>query len=81
MSGSIECGVNWQEFQKHCYYFQPSQTSTWDEAEGECSGQTSYLVTVESEEENNFIVDYVASEYPLLPDMWIGMKRSNSSGT
>ena len=56
------CPVGWQALGQQCYYISFSEeeiASSWDDARDFCNQNGGDLVTILTEEENNFIQDMV----------------------
>eukprot|EP01060_Flectonema_neradi_P024390 TRINITY_DN3319_c0_g1_i6.p1 TRINITY_DN3319_c0_g1~~TRINITY_DN3319_c0_g1_i6.p1 ORF type:complete len:1138 (+),score=195.87 TRINITY_DN3319_c0_g1_i6:41-3454(+) len=68
-------------------FFDQGEPITWQEARTACneklfSGQSGYLVTITSEEENDDIIDFVDELEPgLSGPAWIGLSDENDEGT
>uniref|UniRef100_A0AAY4B6J7 C-type lectin domain-containing protein n=1 Tax=Denticeps clupeoides TaxID=299321 RepID=A0AAY4B6J7_9TELE len=59
------CKVNWKEFMGSCYLFSPERAS-WMDAELRCQELDSHLVSIASQQEQDFVT--TADEY-----QWIGL--------
>jgi len=66
----------WKEFNGNCYLFVKT-AATWDEARTKCSNHLADLVSIGSEEEQNFLSGIVNSTSPELVEesYWVGGKR------
>ncbi|XP_048837198.1 C-type lectin domain family 4 member E-like [Brienomyrus brachyistius] len=67
------CPQDWKEHNTKCYYFSTS-VATWSESQNNCRKQAAHLVTVNSEEEQDFITKERSSSY------WIGLTDSAKEG-
>ncbi|XP_023669505.2 uncharacterized protein [Paramormyrops kingsleyae] len=67
------CPQGWEKHNGQCYYFSTSVT-TWNESQNNCIKEAAHLVTVNSEEEQDFITKEGSSSY------WIGLTDSAEEG-
>ena len=58
---TIVCPANWIGYETHCYFFNTNEANTFLTARGKCEALGAWLVQVETEAENNFIVSYMDS--------------------
>ena len=63
--------MGWQQFGESCYYFNSLETdkASWMDAFLQCDDISTSLVIIESEEEDNFIKEYVGDH----DNLWIGL--------
>ncbi len=67
------------EYNDHYYqYIEDSSITTWEEAKEYCESVGGYLVTITSQEEQDFVFDYIE---PLVDDenVFIGIQNANNS--
>uniref|UniRef100_A0A8W8NW69 C-type lectin domain-containing protein n=1 Tax=Magallana gigas TaxID=29159 RepID=A0A8W8NW69_MAGGI len=55
------CEIGWFEFKGHCY-IQVQGRYTWDEAKNECEKMCSYLVEIDSQDENDFLTTTIINK-------------------
>ena len=69
-------GVTWMKHGSHCY-LPVSQLMTWHEARLYCAryGSTATLVSIHSENENNFVHDNMPGSFSWTRSGWIGLYR------
>jgi len=70
---AVECSLGWTLYQQKCLHFF-NQPVTYTEAEKVCQSKDAKLVTIISEEENKFVLNFAkkkSKQYRL----WIGAKR------
>lgn len=72
---SIPCGA--KEYNGH-YYALNDKSMTWTEAKAYCENQGGHLLTITSNEENEFIVNKLCSGHN--NDYWLGLKDAESEG-
>ncbi|KAL4218888.1 C-type lectin domain 4 [Mactra antiquata] len=55
------CQDDWLRYHESCYYFAdlPHHRVSWNQAMQECTWKGSHLVTIETEEENNFLIRHL----------------------
>ncbi|XP_017695400.1 PREDICTED: C-type lectin domain family 6 member A-like [Lepidothrix coronata] len=75
LEGSRRCSAGWQLFGKSCYSFSWESWS-WEEAREACADLGSHLVVVNSEEEQEFLLENTnrSSSY------WLGMTDREEKG-
>ncbi|KAL8616456.1 hypothetical protein ACOMHN_041059 [Nucella lapillus] len=71
-----ECPSGWQHFNESCYQFVPHER-TWTSALVHCFRQGSRLVKVETQEENEFIRNYLITNGRQFYgyDLWMGGRK------
>eukprot|EP00079_Xenopus_tropicalis_P015862 XP_004914006.1 PREDICTED: FRAS1-related extracellular matrix protein 1 [Xenopus tropicalis] len=65
---SEKCPVGWTLHDKHCYYINLMQNTTWEEAERTCVQKHSHLTSVHSEAEMKWLWKFAEKE-----PFWIGL--------
>ncbi len=58
-------------------YFVPDQSMTWENAKAYCEALGGHLISITSEEEQNFIYEYLLGKDLDGHDFWIGLSSSN----
>ena len=66
-------------FRGHHYEWIDNKT-TWTEAEAYCEAMGGHLVTITSQEEQDFILEYITDYASSAEDIWIGLTDSHSEG-
>ncbi|XP_038058458.1 perlucin-like protein [Patiria miniata] len=75
------CPLNWEKFGSSCYFFNTHKTS-WDCANTICKQVGGDLASIESAEENTFILDIINKEGGCDNGMvWIGLNDKETEGT
>ncbi|CAH3192764.1 unnamed protein product [Porites evermanni] len=69
------CPSGWTQFKRFCYLVE-STIKTWHQAQTYCKGLGGELVKINSFEENEFVLQLVKKQAPLLNQAWIGLKWS-----
>ncbi|KAJ8031430.1 Aggrecan core protein [Holothuria leucospilota] len=92
----VVCSEGWTQWKGGCYRFYNQPRSSWEEAQAFCNNQqlscnicpeeTAHLVTIESEEENDFLFNWWKSLRDPLPastpqSFWIDGNDKQSEGT
>ncbi|XP_063963415.1 uncharacterized protein LOC129273234 [Lytechinus pictus] len=72
------CGNGWAWDDHSCYLF-GSDTRSWSDARDYCQSQGADLVTIESDREFDFLVDYYRHRYSSRK-FWIGLTYRSSDG-
>ena len=67
------CADGWKAFESSCYIFIPNKVE-WSAAQKECSDMNSDLVSIHSEEENNFVMT-LQGDPPSVRNTWLGGQR------
>ncbi|XP_077993989.1 macrophage mannose receptor 1-like [Glandiceps talaboti] len=76
--GSCFTNSSWTKYGGYCYHFSNSQEQTsWPEASYECERLGGYLVTIESEAENDYIQTTLQENSM---NVWIGLNRNLQGG-
>ena len=77
----------WQMFQESCYHLfgvdvnaYEKTPRTFDEARSYCHTQGGDLVSLSSQEEENFLPYNVIPSSQMYKEYWIGMQRKNDAG-
>ncbi|XP_041036041.1 C-type lectin domain family 4 member E-like [Carcharodon carcharias] len=70
------CPSGWKIHNQHCYRFS-TDTVNWDSAKQQCESQTSHLIIINTEQEQNFIKKSLESNPG---DYWIGLTDRESEG-
>ncbi|KAM5335314.1 C-type lectin domain family 4 member D [Glossophaga mutica] len=69
------CPVGWGAFQSNCY-FPFNDNKTWAESERNCAGLGAHLATINTEAEQNFIIQYLDRQF----SYFLGLSRENPEG-
>lgn len=79
---SSSCGNNWVPFSDNCYQV-VQKPATWDEAKELCEQldkvNNSTLAMIKSQEEQDFIVDYLYNKSGIIENVWLGGRRENEN--
>jgi len=81
---TIGCGPEgvdfpWKKFNKNCYML-VEKKATWEEARKKCKNHSAHLASINSDEENEFLVGMIKSkDLPEESFFWVGMKRDCDS--
>lgn len=77
---SMDCG-NWTQFGLSCYSFFYDSV-TWQQALQNCKSADSYLIEINSESENRFIVDLINAEFSKkhFTAVWVGASDIRNEG-
>ncbi|XP_041036069.1 C-type lectin domain family 17, member A-like [Carcharodon carcharias] len=70
------CPSGWKIHNQHCYRFS-TDTVNWDSAKQLCESQTSHLIIINTEQEQNFIMKYLENKPG---GYWIGLTDGESEG-
>ncbi|XP_062576550.1 perlucin-like protein [Saccostrea cucullata] len=65
------CSEGWMQYLDHCYLLRTTPTS-WDNAILQCQSLGSYLVEIETKEEDEWIRKIGALEIPSVNGIWTG---------
>ena len=72
------CGDVWTKFEEYCYHVNAAKL-TEGEAQQYCDKEMdANLVKINSQEENNFVLDLVNKHAPSAATVWIGLKWESS---
>merc|ERR1711874_294626 len=76
---TIGCGPEgvdfpWKKFNKNCYML-VEKKATWEEARKKCKNHSAHLASINSEEENEFLVGMIKSKDLPEESFWVGGKR------
>ncbi|XP_016077206.1 PREDICTED: C-type lectin domain family 4 member D [Miniopterus natalensis] len=69
------CPVGWRAFQSNCY-FPLNDSKTWAESERNCTGLGAHLATVSTEDEQNFIIQFLDTRF----SYFLGLSSENPKG-
>ncbi|XP_074259222.1 C-type lectin domain family 4 member D isoform X2 [Saimiri boliviensis] len=69
------CPVGWRAFQSNCY-FPLTDNKTWAESERNCSGMRAHLMTISTEAEQNFIIQFLDRRF----SYFLGLRNENTEG-
>jgi hypothetical protein len=73
----VKCGKDWALYKHKCVkYF--NQNVKFQEAENICESNNATMVSIHSDEENEFIRSYVEKHSDFATRVWIGLKRNIS---
>ncbi|XP_003796511.1 C-type lectin domain family 4 member D [Otolemur garnettii] len=77
LKGSIWncCPVGWRAFQSHCY-LPLNDNNMWAESERNCSGMGAHLVTISTEAEENFVIQFLDRRF----SYFLGLTDENTEG-
>ena len=71
------CGDVWTKFEEYCYHVS-GETFTEQQAEQYCDQKMdANLAKINSQEENNFVLDLAHKHAPSAKKVWIGLKWEN----
>lgn len=71
------CGDDWTKFDEYCYHVSGEMT-TEDAAQQYCDKEMdANLAKINSQEENNFVLDLANRHAPSAAQVWIGLKWEN----
>ena len=71
------CGDVWTKFEEYCYHVS-GETLTEQQAEQYCDKKMdANLAKINSQEENNFVLDLAHKHAPSAKQVWIGLKWEN----
>ena len=54
-TGAVVCETDWLPFGCHCYYFEHTASVTFSDAQTECQNNGSKLLSIHSQEEQDFV--------------------------
>ncbi|XP_068677677.1 uncharacterized protein [Montipora foliosa] len=78
------CLPPWTEFSERCYRVTASRLYTWKSALAKCQTLQSHMLTIHSEEENNFaatlVKAYLRRNNLTQAHMWLGLFKSHARG-
>lgn len=78
------CFPPWTEFRKRCYKAIKVPSYRWKDASARCQAQHSHMVTISSEEENDFVAQlakvYLTKNNMTQVQMWLGLRKTNAKG-
>ncbi|XP_023597291.1 C-type lectin domain family 4 member D isoform X1 [Trichechus manatus latirostris] len=69
------CPVDWRAFQSNCYIIL-NDNKTWAESVRNCTGMGANLVTISTEAEQNFIIQFLNTQF----SYFLGLTNQNSEG-
>ncbi|XP_035875304.1 C-type lectin domain family 4 member D [Phyllostomus discolor] len=69
------CPIGWRVFQSNCY-FPFNDNKTWAESERNCAGLGAHLATINTEAEQNFIIQYLDRQF----SYFLGLSCQNPEG-
>ena len=67
------CPTGWTHFKSYCY-FVSSAVKSWQAARTYCQSKGGDLVKINSDEENEFVLNLVYKHAPSTKQVWIGLK-------
>ncbi|XP_022084628.1 macrophage mannose receptor 1-like isoform X2 [Acanthaster planci] len=75
----LPCPTGWVGFEENCYYFS-SIKRDWGESNYRCmqSYEGSFLTSITSASESQFVLSQAQSQYPMDSSIWIGLVRSQT---
>ena len=68
----VPCPSGWEDFEDYCYLVSSSLKS-WSEAQAYCRSLGGELVKINSQEENEFVLNLVRDQAASVKQVWIGM--------
>merc|ERR1719309_1825089 len=77
-SPPIQCPEFWTEYEGSCYRFRQVYAD-WFEAEDICIESGGHLVSITSEEENNFVRNFVEADW-VQWEYWLGGQPDGNNG-
>ena len=68
----VPCPSGWEDFEDYCY-LASSSLKSWSEAQAYCRSLGGELVKINSQEENEFVLNLVRDQAASVKQVWIGM--------
>ncbi len=75
------CQPDWTRFVNSCYVFIANTLAPYDIAQVMCQDMDATLVTIETKQENHFVVElvtnmHVTNSWQIHDEMWIGLRAN-----
>jgi len=77
-SFSVPCPSGWEDFDDYCYLVSSSFKS-WSQALAYCNSLGGELVKINSQEENEFVLNVVRDKASSVEQVWIGMSWNSNA--
>ncbi|XP_045179679.2 macrophage mannose receptor 1-like isoform X2 [Mercenaria mercenaria] len=74
------CPYGWTLFGESCYLYSGDEKKSWDAAQSACFNAEGQLVEIESDSENNFIVELKTNVSSNPTESWIGLHDIETEG-